>query len=300
VLIGAEGPKPEKAPSAGPSSSSSPRDTTAAESVRVDEDTASADPAGDLPAEEAESGGDEPEAGAEADAGAVRPGRRRRRRLLVAGAVVVAVVVAAAGFFVLRGDSPQSDFVTYRSAAGGYKISYPRTWTRIPEPGVSLLASAGGDNAMSLRVLRLQSPVDSNNVADVKAVTDAILSAPNVKLTVLDASKVNVAGIGGYYYLYTFPLGQQQGIHAHYFLFQGRKLTIIVFQAGSLDELRRLVPVFRRVTSSLRSNPAILGPPTPAPPPVSSPPPSVPPASGSTPSPDTTPGTVPPAPVATP
>ena len=233
----------------------------------------------------------------------MRPRRRRRRRLLVAGAVVLAVAVAAAGFLVLRGNSPQSDFVTYRSAAGGYKISYPRPWTRVPAPDVSLLLSAGGDNAMSMRVLRLESPVDSNNVADVRAVTDAILSAPNVKLTVLDATKVNVAGIGGYYYLYTFPLGQQQGIHAHYFLFQGRKLTIIVFQAASLDELRRLVPVFRRVTSSLRSNPAILGPPTPAPPPtVASPPPSVPPASGvtPTPSPDTTPGTAPPASVATP
>jgi hypothetical protein len=219
-------------------------------------------------------GAAEPEATApEPDDPAVRfAGLRRHRRLLalVAGALVIALIAAA--FFLGRGTTSSAKrtpppkgtpagFVTYHNAADGFSISYPRTWKLVSDPNIPLLVSAGGADALSVRVLQLQSAINTNNVSDIQAVTDAILSSPGAQLTVLGSRAITVAGLKGYYYLYTFPSGEQQGVHAHYFLFQGRKLIILVFQALPFSDFGRLAPAFDQISASLKSDPKILGPP---------------------------------------
>jgi hypothetical protein len=199
---------------------------------------------------------------------------------VAAGAGVIVVGLAVGAFFLGRGTTgtghhststttvaprpAPTGFVTFHDAADGFSLSYPRAWQRVADPAVPLIVSAGGNDAFSVRVLRLQSPVNTNNAADVQAVTNAILSTPGAKLTILGQQAVTVAGIHGYYYFYTFPSGNQVGVHAHYFLFQGRKLTIIVFQALPLGDFQRLAATFDQISSSYKSDPNVLGP-TPAP-----------------------------------
>lgn len=196
---------------------------------------------------------------------------RRHGRLLavVAGALVVALIAVA--FILGRGTASPAKptantkglpagFATYHNAADGFSISYPKAWKQVTDPNYSLLVSAGGGDALSIRVLQLQSAVNTSNVADIRAVTDAVLSTPGAKLTVLGSAPVTVAGIKGYYYVYVFPSGQDQGIHGHYFLFQGRKLIDLVFQALPRTDFAGLAPVFDQVSASLKSDPKILGP----------------------------------------
>jgi hypothetical protein len=223
---------------------------------------------------------------------------RRHGRILTVVAVALVLGLIAAAFFLGRGTTSPSKakagakggvpagFVTYHNAADGFSISYPRGWKQVTDPTVSLLVSAGGGDALSVRVLQMQTAVDPNNVNDVRAVTDAILSSPGAKLTVLGSRPITVAGIKGYYYLYTFPSGQDLGVHAHYFLFQGRKLIILVFQGLPYNDFIRLAPTFDQISGSLKSNPKILGP---VPPPATTAPPTT--APGTTAPGTTAPGT---------
>ncbi len=203
--------------------------------------------------------------------------RLGRKRWLVPVGVVVVVALVAGAFFAGRGSSGHQNkarsaappgFVTYQNHKDGFSISYPKQWRVVPDPKVPLLLSAGGNDALSVRVLTLQQPIDPTNVASIKAVTDSILSSPSAHLQVLLSRPITIAGIGGYYYLYTFPSGNDVGVHAHYFLFQGRKLMILVFQALPVTDFKTLAPIFDQVSASFHSNPAILGP-TPAPAPTS-------------------------------
>lgn len=198
--------------------------------------------------------------------------RRRlgRKRWWIPISVVVVVALVAGAFYVGRGSSSShqnkpstvpAGFATYRSPDGGFSISYPAQWQVVPNTGVSLLLSAGGNDALSIREVTLQQAVDTKNVDSIRAVTDAILSTPSAQLQVLLARPITIGGIAGYYYLYTFPSGKDRGVHAHYFLFQGRKLTTLVFQALPSSDFQGLAPVFDQVSASFRSDPKVLGPP---------------------------------------
>ncbi len=222
-----------------------------------------------------EVGGPEGAEGAEGAAGqprrlaAVRH-RLGRKRWWVPISVVVLVALVAGAFYVGRGSSNShqnkpstvpAGFATYRSPDGGFSISYPAQWQVVPNTGVSLLLSAGGNDALSIREVTLQQAVDTKNVDSIRAVTDAILSTPSAQLQVLLARPITIGGIAGYYYLYTFPSGKDRGVHAHYFLFQGRKLTMLVFQALPSSDFQGLAPVFDQVSATFRSDPKVLGPP---------------------------------------
>ena len=199
-------------------------------------------------------------------------GARRRlagKRWLIPVNIAVIVALIAGAFFIGRGSSSShahsassvpAGFVSTKNHKDGFSISYPKQWRVVTDPSVPLLLSAGGNDALSVQVLTLQKPVNSKNVSDIKAVTDAILSTPAAKLQVLLSRPITIAGISGYYYLYTFTSGNQVGVHAHYFLFQGRKLTMMVFQALPISDFQKLAPVFDEVSASFRSNPKILGP----------------------------------------
>ncbi len=196
---------------------------------------------------------------------------RRHRVVAIVAAGAVVAGLGGGGYLLSRGSgSPGSTpvhYVSFHSARDGFTISYPRTWKRVTptDPSVPLLVSAGGQDAMSIRVIQLQSAVNTTNIASLKSVTDSILSASPDKLSVLTSKAVSVNGIGGYFYVYTFsvdptnPTGPTV-VHAHYFLFQGRKLIILVFQAEPSSDFLHLAATFDKVLSTLTSNPAVLGP----------------------------------------
>lgn len=194
---------------------------------------------------------------------AVKTGRRPVARPL--GACVMALALAAGGFaYAHLRDRPDgsrrsaqagsAELVSYRDPGGRFSLSYPRTWTGIQPSDTSVaLLMVGADGAsMLVRLVPLAKRIDPKRLVDVKAVTDAIVEAPGVR--VLQQRPVEVAGLSGYYYLYTFRDAStgEEGVHSHFFLFDGATLHTLVFQvlpssafAGSAEDFDRVVESYR-------------------------------------------------------
>jgi hypothetical protein len=141
----------------------------------------------------------------------------------------------------------------------GYQVMYPDAWTEVTDAAGIAGGSDGhiiritDKNAFSIRTFPLQQAVSSSTrLSDMRAVTDAILSNPDAKLTVLDVRQVKVNGLPAVYYLYYFPNGNQRGVHAHYFVFDGKKMHALVFQVvpdGAFDDY---AAQFDRVLASFK------------------------------------------------
>jgi hypothetical protein len=169
-------------------------------------------------------------------------------------ALVVLVGLSTAWLVMRRGgDDPRTDtgLVAYVDPAAGFAIGHPAGWSvdRVPD-GVTF--TAAGRNAVSVRRSPLAHPVDPRNVAELRAVTDAVLSAPAAHLDVLNATPTTVDGRPGVFYLYTFPAAGGRGAHTHYFVFDRAAMYSIVFQALPDSGFAALARTFDAMVSSFR------------------------------------------------
>lgn len=154
---------------------------------------------------------------------------------------------------------------TLRVPNQGFSLDYPASWTRADSGttsntgseanGASTVLRISDLNAFSIRTFDLQKPVAKPQLADMRAVTDAILSTPGAHLTVLDVQSLQVGGLPAVYYLYYFPSGKQQGIHAHYFVFDGARMYSMVFQVVPAAEFANHAADFDAVVASFRASP---------------------------------------------
>ena len=188
-----------------------------------------------------------------------------RRRLLIGALGVASVAVVGGGAYLIGSDRSKSSnptattidnaLTTFRDPGAGFSVAYPKSWTKLttPDPDVHLLVSTGADivDSLSIRVLPSQN-VDPNNLTDVKAFTDSILSGEPI--TVLDQKAVLINGIHGYYYLYTLTdkASGQKLAHSHYFLFQAHSMYFIVFQA-LVNDFPGLAPAAGKVVDSFQA-----------------------------------------------
>jgi hypothetical protein len=158
------------------------------------------------------------------------------------------------------------DYVTFDDKDTGVKLSVPKDWTAYStkgenrDPAVRLAVGIKDTgNTVVLRVNSYSSEVTQANVADQKAVFDALFA--DEKVAVLVNQTTTLRGLPALLYVYRFQDGPTgaTGIHAHYFVFQGRKMVSIVFQALPEEpEYKALAPVFDTISSSLEIAP---GPP---------------------------------------
>ena len=203
------------------------------------------------------------------------PADPRQKRTVVLMTILTAVVVIASGIAIAvatqdRGDNgPQAapentpvPMTTFTDPPNGITIEYPRAWKRVEVPVAEYrLALDGGNNvAFTLRVVPIQTPATTTNLQNFKAVTDGLVgSNPTVK--VLKEQAISLNGMLGYYYFYTFTDGAVTAVHAHYFLFSGNKMNILVFQTLP-DDFEPLAATFDRVAESFRSDPNVPPPST--------------------------------------
>jgi len=195
-----------------------------------------------------------------ADIPAARASRSRRRRwpwIVIAAICVVGCSVTAwvalhrpAVITHKPAAARAAGFVTYTDTAKHYRISYPRGWQKTTNADGGLVLHVRGRDAVSVHEFALAAQVNTQNVSDMRAVTDAILSAPNAHLTVLESQVVRVAALSGLYYLYYFPAGDQRGVHAHYFLFSGARMFTLVFQTLPATDFQRLAKTFDAVAET--------------------------------------------------
>lgn len=89
-------------------------------------------------------------------------------------------------------------------------------------------------------------------MGDIKALTDRLLQGSNVHVVV--QRPVQLGGLAGYYYLYTIgePGSAGFGVHAHYFLFSGSTMHVMVLQALPDTDFTELAPTFDRIARSYR------------------------------------------------
>lgn len=207
--------------------------------------------------------------------------------------IVIAVVVAA--FAVKRNTDkvaekvkPTDAFVTFTDKETGFSIKYPGKWKRAqrPDPEIRLLVKDEGLDSLLVRVARTPAPFPADLTGEeAKQVADVVLKretfAPE---RILREQAVNVNGAPGYYYLYTFDeaaktgSGTQtvQGVHAHYLVFQGRRVFVLVFQALPTANFDKLAKTFDTMAESFRIAPLASDAPDPGPATASTAPPAPP------------------------
>jgi hypothetical protein len=197
------------------------------------------------------------------------PEGKSQKKLVVILSVLTVVVVALAGFaFVLSSgnkkglppaapaDIPVTSFTDRQTGA---TLQYPRSWKQVQVPNATyrLVLDGGNNVGMTFRVFNTDVATTATNLANVKTVTDGIVSS-NESVQVLKQQAIQLNGMVGYYYFYTFTDDSGlAAVHAHYFLFQGQKMNMIVFQSGP-DDFDRMATIFDKVAESFRSDPKVV------------------------------------------
>ena len=151
--------------------------------------------------------------------------------------------------------------VEFRDEHAGFALSYPTGWMRpvSSDPQVAFVTAEknpaqnqGG--SILVRVTALEAAVGKEQLGEARKATDAIVaSAEGVEIKA-NPVETEQGGLPGLYYLYTFrdPVSGQRGAHSHYFLFRGRTMISVVFQALPQDDFGRLASLFDRVAGSFR------------------------------------------------
>ncbi|MCA1691336.1 MAG: photosystem II reaction center PsbP family protein, partial [Actinobacteria bacterium] len=148
---------------------------------------------------------------------------------------------------------PESAFTTFRDDQTGFTIKYPRTWERLQPPvaDIRLVTNAGGYDGFRIRVAPIEVPATVENIGNFKAVTDTIAFGDR-SAKLIQEQLVTLNGLLAYYYLYTFqdPITNQEGIHAHYFVFEGLRMFMINFQTIPTEEFVRQAGIFDQIAES--------------------------------------------------
>lgn len=153
-------------------------------------------------------------------------------------------------------NSPPADFVEFRSEQAGFALSHPKSWQRLQsdDPQVALVAAKNQQESFLVRVVELETAVGPENLSAAKQLADQIVKSNKSVKLLADPAQIELAGLPGYFYFYSFedPATQQTGAHSHLFVFDGKKMITMVFQAVPMEQFPRAAPTFDRITNSFR------------------------------------------------
>lgn len=151
-------------------------------------------------------------------------------------------------------------FVEFRDREAGFSLAYPEDWERIEheDPQVRLLATPNRRDSLLVRLIDLEADVEVTE-ADLPAFreyTDRVVGGGEGVEILDEPVAIELGGLPGLYYLYTFedPQSGEQGVHSHYFLFDGRMVISIVMQALPTDRFAALAPTFKAIVDSFEGS----------------------------------------------
>lgn len=181
--------------------------------------------------------------------------------MLAAGvaAVLALVVGVAVGRSIIPSPDPQTPKPShFTDEAEGIELTYPAAWRRLAssDPDVRLLAAEGVERSLLVRVTpsRLDEPVTEKTLALVRPFTDDLVGADRRVTMLARPEAIALGGLVGYRYRYRYANARGgDGAHVHYFLFKGRKLIQLVFQAVPASALAAAEPTFERIAATFRS-----------------------------------------------
>ena len=159
----------------------------------------------------------------------------------------------------LAGKAAADDFVEVRHEQAGFAISYPKAWSRLESADREVVLVAAEKNvdvnqggSILTRAIDLPAEVGADQLGEARQGTDAIVAkSPGVELKA-QPTRLDLGGLPGYFYFYTFSDATtgERGAHSHYFLFKGKTMITIVFQALPDTDFVRLAPIFDQIATS--------------------------------------------------
>ena len=191
----------------------------------------------------------------------------RKLLVIVAVAAVLALLAGAAvGRNLLSPSStpppaPRADVVRFKDPVAKVSIAYPASWRRLPErpgdPDLALLVAEDDSTSLLMRVSDSGlDPITKKDLPIVRKYTDDLVSVDPRAKQLVEPVAVQVGGLPGWRYRYTFGSGTEAGAHGHYFLFKGRQLVQLVFQAVPASKLPAAAPGFDKIAATFRGNDA--------------------------------------------
>lgn len=189
----------------------------------------------------------------------------RKLLVVVAVAAVVALLAGAAvGRSLLSPETPTTagtaDVVRFKDEISKVSIAYPATWTKIDrsdDPDVALLAAADDSTSLLVRVSAVGlEAVTQQTLPIVKKFTDDLLAQDSRTKQLVAPVAVDLGGLPGWRYRYTYESGESGGAHDHYFLFKGSRMIQLVFQAVPAQRLPGLASAFDDIAASFRGREA--------------------------------------------
>ncbi|MGH3900970.1 MAG: hypothetical protein ACRDTA_22545 [Pseudonocardiaceae bacterium] len=150
-----------------------------------------------------------------------------------------------------------ADFTAFRSEQAGFELAYPTAWSNLTtkDPQILLLASQGTQESLLVRSLELQVPVGPQQLQSAKQLTDQIVTANKTVQMITEPKQIELSGFPGFVYFYSFkdiPTGQE-GVHSHYFLFNGKTMISLVFQALPKERFSTSAQTFDKITATFRA-----------------------------------------------
>lgn len=148
-------------------------------------------------------------------------------------------------------------FSEFRSDQAGFEIAYPSNWTKLSpkDPQVLLLASQGTQDSFLVRASELQDPVGPQQLPAARQVTDRIVTSNKSVQMVTDPKQIELGGLPGFFYFYSFkdPSTGLEGVHSHFFLFNGKTMISMVFQSLPREHFSESAKTFDQIAASFRT-----------------------------------------------
>lgn len=186
----------------------------------------------------------------------------RARTVVVVVALVVVAVVVAGTVVALRvvGDDSATAagpaMVEVTLADADLSIAYPEAWDRLEPPDelTQLLVTPNGQDSLLVRTVELNTTVEPDQIDGVRDFTEELVTDGTDVDVVTGPQRVELAGVAGWHYLYRFEdaASGEVGVHSHYFLFDGSRMVVLVFQALPAERFDVLAPTFDAISESLR------------------------------------------------
>lgn len=206
------------------------------------------------------------------------------KAMLVRSGVVLVTIALGAGAYALgtslvnrRVARPASaggakpKLTTFTDRQAGIQFKFPATWKPLQNnsaQGLStdeaaqvrlILGTSQRNPLLKVRVVPLPAEINyspdmpAQDLALIQQRLDKLVEGPEVN--VISKKPVKIKNLLAWNYLYTFrdQATGREGIHSHYFIFDGAKMVALIFQALPQARFASLAPVFDQVVASFNS-----------------------------------------------
>jgi hypothetical protein len=148
--------------------------------------------------------------------------------------------------------------IAFTDRTAGFRMSYPKGWTRLTskDAGVRLLASGPDGASLLVRLATLGVKISGRTLDELEALTGKQLTAQKGVTIVAGPKLLSINNLPGYLYIYSYtdPTTHLKAAHSQITLFLGKRMYTLVYQTAQAATLVKLAPLFDQVTDTFHAN----------------------------------------------